>query len=238
MRIGLIRFHRSPRPPTSACDPMKVQTFSVVRERLGQDLDRDVAIQLRVAGPEHLPHAACADAGDNFVDTETGTGGSRNTVWSEVSWTCSICGVLPFYAAPNRRRVHDIEIVVIRQADTHAMFYGNSRFTGTEQLPPHGLRAPSVNVPNSWVSSFMANSKTSEPVEVCWRVVEGSSSRMLTCAIFGASTDGVELRVGYFVDMPLHSRMMRDIDSARVLAQDWLDAVRAAAQGNKVESWP
>ena len=55
---------------------------------------------------------------------------------------------------------------------------------------------------------------------------------MLTCAIFGASTEGVELRVGYFVDMPLHSRMMRDIDSARVLAQDWLDAVRAAAEGN------
>jgi hypothetical protein len=84
----------------------------------------------------------------------------------------------------------------------------------------------------SWVNSFMTKSKTSEPVEVCWRVVEGSSTRVLTCAIFGASTEGVELRVGYFVDMPLHSRMMRDIDSARVLAQDWLDAVRAAAEGN------
>ena len=36
---------------------------------------------------------------------------------------------------------------------------------------------------------------------------------------FGASSAGVELRVGYFVDMPLHSRMMRDIDSARVLAR-------------------
>ena len=50
------------------------EPISVVRERLGQDLDRDVAIQLRVAGPEDLPHAAFADAGDNFVDTETGTG--------------------------------------------------------------------------------------------------------------------------------------------------------------------
>ena len=55
---------------------------------------------------------------------------------------------------------------------------------------------------------------------------------MLTCAIFGPSTDGVELRVGYFLDMPLRSQMMRDIDSARVLAQDWLDAMRAAAEGN------
>ena len=51
------------------------EPISVVRERLGQDLDRDVAIQLRVAGPINLPHAPFADAGDNFVDTETGTGG-------------------------------------------------------------------------------------------------------------------------------------------------------------------
>ena len=43
-------------------------------KRLGQDLDRDVAIQLRVAGPEDLPHTPFADAGDHFVDTETGTG--------------------------------------------------------------------------------------------------------------------------------------------------------------------
>ena len=46
-----------------------------MRERLGQDLDRDVAIQLRVAGAKDLPHAPFADAGDHFVDTETGTGG-------------------------------------------------------------------------------------------------------------------------------------------------------------------
>jgi len=78
----------------------------------------------------------------------------------------------------------------------------------------------------------MTNSKTSEPVEVCWRVVEGSSGRILTCAICGASADGVELRVGYVVDVPLHSQMMRDIDSARVLAQDWLGTMRAAAEGN------
>ena len=55
-----------------ACEPI-----SVVCERLGQDLDRDVAIQLRIAGAKNLPHAAFADAGDNFVDTETGTGSKR-----------------------------------------------------------------------------------------------------------------------------------------------------------------
>ena len=58
------------------------EPISVVRERLGQDLDRDVAIQLRVAGPEDLPHAAFADAGDNFVDTQTGTG-SKGQGWRD-----------------------------------------------------------------------------------------------------------------------------------------------------------
>ena len=78
----------------------------------------------------------------------------------------------------------------------------------------------------------MTNSNTSEPLEICWRVFEASSTRILTCAMFDASGPGVELRVGYVVDVPLHSQKLRDIDSARVLAQDWLDAVRAAAEGN------
>ena len=78
---------------------------------------------------------------------------------------------------------------------------------------------------------MMTNSNIPEPLEVCWRVIEGSSTRILTCAIFGASARGVELRVGYFSGVPLHSRMTRDIESARVLAQDWLDVMRAAAKG-------
>ena len=36
---------------------------AIARERLGQDLDRDVAIQLRVAGPIDLAHSAFANAG-------------------------------------------------------------------------------------------------------------------------------------------------------------------------------
>ena len=47
--------------------------------------------------------------------------------------------------------------------------------------------------------------------------------------MFDASGPGVELRVGYFSDSPLNSQMMPDIESARVLAKEWLDAVRAAA---------
>ncbi len=74
---------------------------------------------------------------------------------------------------------------------------------------------------------IMSNSKPSEPVEVCWRVIEDSTTRILTCAIFRRSPHGVEIRVGYFGGMPLYSQMVADIGSARVLAQDWRDAVRA-----------
>jgi hypothetical protein len=75
----------------------------------------------------------------------------------------------------------------------------------------------------------MTKCKTSQPLEICWRVLEASSTRILTCAMFGGPTSGVELRLGYLVDTPLHSRMVPDIESGRVLAQNWLDAVRANA---------
>jgi hypothetical protein len=66
-----------------------------------------------------------------------------------------------------------------------------------------------------------------EQLEVSWRVLEGSSSRILTCWIFGACA-AVELRVGYFADTPLHTQTAEDIESARVLAQTWLEAVRTS----------
>jgi hypothetical protein len=40
-------------------------------ERVGQDLDRHVAIQLRVAGFVDLAHAAGADSAGDFVRTKT-----------------------------------------------------------------------------------------------------------------------------------------------------------------------
>ena len=77
--------------------------------------------------------------------------------------------------------------------------------------------------------------KTSGRLEVCWQVLEvleGSTTRVLRCAMFDASGPGIELRVGYFGDPPLRSQMMPNIASARVLAQSWLDAARAAAKGS------
>jgi hypothetical protein len=46
----------------------------VSSECLGQDLDRDVAIQLRVAGPIHLAHAACPERREDFVGAQAGAG--------------------------------------------------------------------------------------------------------------------------------------------------------------------
>ena len=43
------------------------ETIRVEREELRQDLDRDVAIQLRVAGAIHLAHSARAKQGDDLI---------------------------------------------------------------------------------------------------------------------------------------------------------------------------
>ena len=56
------------------------QAVGIVRERLGQDLDRDVTVQLGVARTEHLAHAAFADLGRDFVDAETSAGCERQVV--------------------------------------------------------------------------------------------------------------------------------------------------------------
>jgi hypothetical protein len=73
----------------------------------------------------------------------------------------------------------------------------------------------------------MMNEMPPGHLELCWRVLEGSSTRILTCSIFSTSTAGVELRVGYVGDPPLHSQIATDVESARALARDWLDAMRA-----------
>ena len=122
--------------------------------------------------------------------------------------------------------------------DTHAMFTVKALSVDRIKFlrwPPQQIQPPSATVLTSWARSFMTNSKTSEPIEACWRVIEGSTTRMLSCVIFGASCCTVELRIGYFVDVPLHSHAMGDIESARVLAKDWLNVLRAAAAEKKIE---
>ena len=55
------------------------QALGIVRERLGQDLDRDVAVQLRIARAIDLSHAPFADRRGDFVDAET-------RAWGESQW--------------------------------------------------------------------------------------------------------------------------------------------------------
>ena len=55
------------------------QAFGVCGERVGQDLDRDLAAQRRVRRPVDLPHAAFADLGGDFVDAEARAGGQGQT---------------------------------------------------------------------------------------------------------------------------------------------------------------
>ena len=77
----------------------------------------------------------------------------------------------------------------------------------------------------------MTTSNTWEPFKLRRQVSEARPTRVLPCAM-SSPAPGVELRVGYFGDSPLRSQMMPDIESARVLAKDWLDAARAAAKGS------
>jgi hypothetical protein len=46
----------------------------VLEELFRQDLDGDVPLELRVAGPVDLPHPPRAERGENLPGTETGAG--------------------------------------------------------------------------------------------------------------------------------------------------------------------
>ena len=66
-----LRFAREPREPVG-----------VTGERVGQYLERDIAIELRIARAVDLAHPAGADAGDDFVDAEARAGSERQTAGS------------------------------------------------------------------------------------------------------------------------------------------------------------
>ncbi len=61
-----------------AGEPRKA--LRIMRERLGQHLDRHVAIELRVARAPHLPHPAFAERSGDLVGAETGAGSKCHVV--------------------------------------------------------------------------------------------------------------------------------------------------------------
>ena len=54
------------------------QAIRILRERLGQNFDGDVALQLRVARAIDLAHSAGANRGEDVVDAEPGAGSERH----------------------------------------------------------------------------------------------------------------------------------------------------------------
>ncbi len=58
-RCEHLRFAREPR-----------QAIRIIRDRRQQHLDRDVAIQLRIACAIDFAHSARAEAGEDFVRTD------------------------------------------------------------------------------------------------------------------------------------------------------------------------
>ena len=50
------------------------ESIGIGRERVRQNLHRDVAIELRIARAVHLAHSSCAQGTENLIETEPGTG--------------------------------------------------------------------------------------------------------------------------------------------------------------------
>ena len=51
------------------------EPLGIVREQIGQHLQRDVAAELRIPRAKHLAHPACADRADDFVQSKFGARG-------------------------------------------------------------------------------------------------------------------------------------------------------------------
>ena len=51
------------------------------RECCGEDFDRDITTESRIARTVYLAHAASAEGGDDFVRAETGAGSKGHSGW-------------------------------------------------------------------------------------------------------------------------------------------------------------
>ena len=57
------------------------QPLGIVREGVGQDLDRDLPTQVGVGGAIHLAHAAHADLGSDLIRAEAGASSQSHGKW-------------------------------------------------------------------------------------------------------------------------------------------------------------
>jgi hypothetical protein len=61
--------------------------------------------------------------------------------------------------------------------------------------------------------------------QIWWRVIEGSTQRIVVCSMQSRRT-GVEVRIGYRDYAVMRTQLAFDADAARALAQTWLQALR------------
>ena len=67
--VGMVQRRQRLRFPGEPGEPVRV-----AGERIRQDFQRDIAIQLRIARPIHLAHAAFANEGSDFVGADAAAG--------------------------------------------------------------------------------------------------------------------------------------------------------------------
>ena len=70
----------------------------VGRQRIRKDLDRHVAIELRVARAIHLAHSAGAQRGEDFVQTERSTRRERHQGWGRRYFSNAATFATPAFA--------------------------------------------------------------------------------------------------------------------------------------------
>jgi len=61
-------------PSRAASNEPPREPIGILRESLGQDLDRHLALQVRIARAIHLAHPAGAKGGQDFIRAETNAG--------------------------------------------------------------------------------------------------------------------------------------------------------------------
>ena len=66
--------------------PRKPEPLGVVRERLGQHLDRDVAVQLGITRPIDFAHPPTANGLDQGEDAEAGAGSEGHGYFRRLYW--------------------------------------------------------------------------------------------------------------------------------------------------------
>ena len=75
------------------------------------------------------------------------------------------------------------------------------------------------------VDSTMPVREVSPQSQIWWRVIEGSSQRIIVCSMVSRTT-GVEVRIGYRDGAVIRTQLAFDADAARALAHTWLQALR------------